>query len=187
MKVKILDEPLVYTGAELSPLWIYLQHGLLGDAMVAWVGPCRVAPEHMVDGEDLRAGAAIGGDQMVHLLVELFDFDLSGMVGLQRLAASLLLEVLETLKPERPWKKAERRGDDLYLAGKKLNISIATSSSRSSLMHFAFNAVSTGAPIPITSLGDWGLSASEVLPLWLGAVEREIRSLRAATWKVRSF
>ena len=185
VKTKILDQSITYTGEQLQPLWNYLEHGLLGDSLVAWVGPCQVTPDHMLDGEDLRQQARIAGDQMVHLICELFDFDLAGMVGVQRLTAALLLETLEQLRPDSPWTTALRQGDDLYLDGRKFNISIATCSARSSLMHFAFNVSNQGTPVPTSSLQDWNLSVDEVLEPLLERVQGEVESLRAATWKVR--
>jgi hypothetical protein len=184
---KILETTEVYNGEQLKPLWIYLNHGLLGDGLVSWIGPCRVETEHMIDGEDVRAGSKICGDQMVHLIAEIFDFDLAGMVGLQRLASELLIDTLLELRPDAPWGKAERKGDDIFLGGRKFNISIATVSPRSSLMHYAFNVTNSGTPIETSCVEEFGLSARKVQEMWLRKLEQEVRSVRRATWKVRTF
>ena len=47
-----------YTGAELKPLKNYLEYGLLGDSVVAWIGPCDVGLDEMVDAKT-RAKSAI--------------------------------------------------------------------------------------------------------------------------------
>ncbi|HMN69679.1 MAG TPA: DUF366 family protein, partial [Bdellovibrionales bacterium] len=53
LKTKFIDTAEIYDGSQLVSLRSYLKHGLLGDSIVAWVGPCKVSLDHMVDGEDL--------------------------------------------------------------------------------------------------------------------------------------
>ena len=71
MKAQFLDSVEKYDGSQLVSLHNYLQHKLLGDSIVAWVGPCDVSIEHMVDGEDLLQNAEIRGSKMLHFLIEL--------------------------------------------------------------------------------------------------------------------
>lgn len=145
MKIQVLREEFFYDGSQLRPLFNYLEHGILGDSILVGVGPCQVETDHMIDGEDLREGAVIRGDRMLHFLIEVFDRDLFAGVCLQRLMAALAQARL------RPVVSAglhlERRGDDLYLGDRKLSISIATRSANSVLVHFALNVLNKGTPV----------------------------------------
>lgn len=183
MQGKFVFEKDTYTGDQLRPLFAYMKHGILGDSIVAWVGPCKVSDKFMKDGEDLRAGAKIEGDQMVHFIVELFDTDLFGAVALQRLLTSLAKDQLQTLTKAKPVEFA-REGDDIFVGEKKLSISIATRGVYSSLIHFAVNCVSTGAPVPVCSLSDFGIEPKIFAEAIIDAFVKEVVSIQEARKKV---
>ncbi len=187
MKSRFIDTLEVYDGSQLVSLRNYLKYQMLGDSVVSWVGPCDVKTEHMIDGEDLLAGAEIRGEQMLHFIAELFDSSLFAAVGVQRLLASIVKDVLQlTSKEDAVVSLLRRDGDDIYSGDKKLSISIATQSPNSSLIHFAVNVVNRGTPVPTISLQEFGLDAKtfahEVMRRFCG----EIESMREATKKVKS-
>jgi hypothetical protein len=188
VKTLWLSEKFTYTGEQLRPLYNYLEHGLLGDSCIAWLGPCNVAFDHMIDGEDLRARSGIAADEMVHLILELFDFPLKGAVVLQRLMGEMTLRTFLAMGLDGATvSRFERRGDDLYLEGKKLNISIATATTNSVLIHFAVNAQPGGAPVPILSLKDLGLEPEKFATALMESVAREYTDIVEASRKVRCF
>jgi hypothetical protein len=175
-----------YDGTQLRSLFNYLEHGILGDSVVAWIGPCHIDFEHMVDGEDLRAQAEIAGDQMVHFIFELFDCSLLAAVSAQRLFASIVLEHLRLRAPNTSIAHQLRRdGDDIFFAEKKLSISIATVSPVSALIHFAVNVVNEGTPVATLSLSDLGVRPQEFAETCLKLVTTELLTIREATQKVR--
>ncbi len=178
MKAKFIEGSEAYDGSQLVSLRSYLKHELLGDSIVAWIGPCNVALEHMVDGEDILEKAAIRGDRMVHFIVEKFDSTLLAAVALQRLLASIVRDVIG--QPA-----MIRDGDDLFLAGKKLSISIATQSPVSSLIHFAVNVTNSGTPVPTLSLEDLKIEPREFANEVMKRFVSEVASIREATQKVR--
>lgn len=184
MKAKFLETTELYDGAQLVSLRSYLKHGLLGDSIVAWIGPCDVSLEHMVDGEDLLENALIKGDKMVHFIVEKFDSTLLAAVSLQRLLASIIKDLLAE-KAVGAAKGMTRDGDDLFLDGKKLSISIATQSPVSSLIHFAVNVVNSGTPVPTLSLEDLKVEPREFANEVMKRFVVEVASIREATHKVR--
>ena len=49
MKRIFLPDEITYTGNELRSLWAYSNHGLQGDSIVAFTGPCDVPTEALVD------------------------------------------------------------------------------------------------------------------------------------------
>ncbi len=187
MKTVFLKQKIKYTGEQLKPLTNYLQHGLLGNSVVAWLGPCAVSTEHMIDGEDLRAKESIAADEMVHFVFELFDVSLKAGVCLQRLMAEIVKTYLQNKSTNPMAQKLVRKGDDLYFENKKLNISIATQSANSCLIHFAVNSLRTGAPVSILSLEELAVPADvfaqELLPL----LQQEVVDILEASQKVRTF
>lgn len=175
----------LYDGAQLVSLRNYLKHGLLGDSIVAWVGPCDVHIDHMVDGEDLLAQAQICGGQMLHFIIETFETSLFAAVGLQRLMASLVRDQLMKLSPNGGALKLYREGDDLYLKEAKLSISIATQSPINSLIHFAVNVTNEGTPVKTLSLEDLNVEPKVLAQAVMKAFCVEFESIRQATQKVR--
>lgn len=180
-----------YDGTQLRSLYAYLEHGVLGDSVVAWIGPCDVGFEHMVDGEDLRELAAIRGSKMLHLIIEKFEARLPEMVAIQRLTSSIAKDLLESLKTANG--TIRRDGDDLYLKFDsktgaeegKLSISIATVSPVSGLIHFAINVSNEGTPVKTASLEDLGVDAKTFARELLTKFVSEMNSISAAARKVK--
>lgn len=178
MKSTFLKTTETYDGTQLHSLFAYMTQGILGDSIVAWIGPCTVSFEHMVDGEDLRALSKIEGEQMVHFIVEMFDCSLLAAVCAQRLLASIVMEHLAD-------QDLRRDGDDIYLGQKKLSISIATVSPTSALIHFAVNVVNEGTPVATVCLKDFGVNAETFAREILEKFTTEMKSIREATQKVK--
>ena len=187
MKTLFLKQKIKYTGEQLKPLTNYLQHGLLGNSVVAWVGPCAVSTEHMIDGEDLRAKESIAADEMVHFVFELFDVSLKAGVCLQRLMAEMVKTYLQNKSQSSMAAKLVRKGDDLYFEKQKLNISIATQSANSCLIHFAVNSLPTGAPVSILSLQELVVPADMFAKELMVLLQQEVLDILEASQKVRTF
>ncbi|MCH2533850.1 MAG: DUF366 family protein [Bdellovibrionales bacterium] len=186
MQFKLLKDPISYDGSQLRSLYAYMDHHILGDSMVAWVGPCDIPFEHMADGEDLLAKAQIKGDKMVHFIIEKFNISLFSGVSLQRLLASVCIEVLQELSPvEEKAQMLIREGDDIYFDEQKLSISIATQSPVSTLIHFAVNVTNQGTPVKTLSLEDLKVDAYEFAKVILHRFSQEIDTIDVATKKVR--
>ena len=143
-----------YDGVALRPRFIYETTGLLGDAIVAFSGPCAVGQAHMVDLEDVRAQAWIKSESMLHFLIESFDVSLLAAVGLQRLLMDLMRQQLASLGVD----GIVRRGDDLYDGLYKLSVSIAAPAKTSCLIHAGINISSAGTPVPTKGLADYGIA-----------------------------
>lgn len=187
MKTLFLQKNIKYTGEQLKPLVNYLEHGLLGTSAVAWIGPCAVLNEHMIDGEDLRSRESIAADEMVHFVFELFEVSLKAGVFFQRLMAEMVKTYVQNKSKNPMAQKLIRRGDDLYFEKQKLNISIATTSAQSCLIHFAVNSKKTGAPVPILSLEELEIPAEIFAKDILAAVQQEVSDVLEASYKVRTF
>jgi hypothetical protein len=185
LKSQFLESQFRYDGTQLVSLWNYLQHKILGDSIVSWIGPCQISFEHMVDGEDLLAESAIAGDKMLHFIVEKFDCSLFAAVGLQRLLTSLALDTLRSVGKTEEVHNLTRDGDDIYLGGKKLSISIATQSPVSSLIHFAVNIINSGTPVPTLCLEDLKVEPKTFATEVMSRFCKEVEGITMATQKVR--
>ena len=149
MEKLFIDKEIKYTGAELSPHWIYKNFHIKGDAIVCFKGAVDVQLTEMVDIEDVINNEPIKSDKMANFIIEVFNSNLREMIIRQRLFISIIKETLEDMGVN-----VKRKGDDLFYNNKKLSVSIATKSTVSTLVHTGINLVSTGAPIEVSSIKD---------------------------------
>ncbi|MFT7535977.1 MAG: hypothetical protein ACI85K_001930 [Hyphomicrobiaceae bacterium] len=177
------DQTVAYDGSQLRAHWLLDRFGLVGDAVVAFRGPCNVIRDEVADLEDLD-GPGIAANDMVHFVWESFTTtDLLLAVHRQRLFAAQVREVVQQLAPS---SELSRTGDDLYVGGGKLSISIATVSPVSALMHFAVNAQPGGAPVAIATLQELGVEPSAFARAVLERISDEQASIESARAKVRA-
>jgi hypothetical protein len=180
-RFKILDSPVPYSGVELRSGWVAERTGLDGDAAAGFTGPCSVATADLVDLDDAAAGAYIESASMAHIIIEHPGCLLRLGVLRQRMLACLLAELLREKNFE-----AGRSGDDLYLNGRKLTVSIAAPSSRSCLIHLGINIDPAGAPVPAVGLDEMGLDPRDLLDELLLRYRDELAGCAHAETKVRS-
>ena len=147
MHTKFIEQETKYSGNELAPHWIYKNFKLQGDAIVAFVGECEVKLTEMVDIEDVINDEPIYSKSMLSFIVEHFNIGLVEGVVRQRLLICIIKEELE-----KSGIKVIRSGDDLFVEGRKLSVSIATKSLTSVLMHIGINVDPSGAPIDAIGL-----------------------------------
>lgn len=147
MKTLFIEEKIKYIGLQLSPHWIYKNFKIQGDAIVAFVGECDVKLSEMVDIEDVINNEPIYSKFMLSFISEQFNINLVEGVLRQRLLVTCIKEELE-----KRGISAQRNGDDIFVNGKKLSVSIATKSLTSVLIHTGINILSDGAPIPVCGL-----------------------------------
>lgn len=182
MKTLFIDDEIEYIGSQLSPHWIYKNFKIQGDAIVAFCGECEVKLSEMVDIEDVINNEPIYSKYMLSFITEQFNTDLVEGVLRQRLLMTIIKECLEcrgfTVK---------RNGDDLFVNGKKLSVSIATKSLTSVLIHTGLNIISDGAPIPASGL-ESDLNIKDIKEFALEVMKKysdEIDDIILASTKVR--
>jgi uncharacterized protein len=135
MKCIILPDKFDYDGSQISSLWAYNNFGVQDDSVVVFRGACDVRIEHMIDLEDRRANESIWSEDMVSFIIEHFDStDLKLIYARQRLFTAIVREYLAGIGVQ-----TSREGDDLFLDGKKLTVSIASTSAVSQKIHFGIN------------------------------------------------
>lgn len=181
MQTHFHKEKLKYDGSQLSSHFALRHFGLLGDSVVAFIGPCEVKIDAMVDLEDVRRDAPIFSREMLSFIVESFVLDLKAAAVFQRLMVAIVAERLATLKVS----PLRRQGDDLFVGDHKLSVSIAAASPVSTLIHLGLNVDAAGAPVPAVGLGEFGIDVSDFAASLLSSFQAEYDSLLKATWKVR--
>ncbi|AKB38474.1 hypothetical protein MSSAC_3884 [Methanosarcina siciliae C2J] len=135
MKCIILPDKFDYDGSQISSLWAYNSFGVQEDSIIVFRGACDVKIEHMIDLEDRRANESIWSEDMVSFVIEHFDSTgLKLVYARQRLFTAIVRERLAGLGVS-----TSREGDDLFLKGKKLTVSIASTSAVSQKIHFGIN------------------------------------------------
>lgn len=182
MLYKLLDKEIKYEGYQLAPHWIYKNFKIQGDAIVAFCGECEVKLTEMVDIEDVINNEPIYSKNMLSFITEQFNVELVEGVFRQRLLICSIKEALE-----RRGVKVVRSGDDLFVDGKKLTVSIATKSLTSILIHTGINIDSKGAPVKACGLEN-DLKISDIKDFALEVMENysnEIDDIILASTKVR--
>lgn len=184
MKTLFLKDSFKYDGTQLRTLYAYLKHEVLGDSAVAWIGPCEIDFKHIVDGEDRLANSKICGDKMAHFILEVFHQSLFSGVILQRLMASIVVDVLRELSSQNDLiSHLARRGDDIFVEDRKHSISIATCSAQSVMIHFAVNVTNDKTPVKTVGLEDFNISAKVFVEEVLQRLSKEIIFIKKATCK----
>jgi hypothetical protein len=175
-----------YTGAELRPHFLLTELGLKGPALGAWVGPCKVETDHLVDWEDRLAHDRIEARWMAHFIGEFFGMGLREGVFAQRLFMSLAGEVAqEHLARANRGGTIRRSGDDLFVGERKLSVSIVTASPVSLLLHAGINIDPEGAPVPAVGLAELGVVPDQWIPEVLTRFSKEWEDIDWACAKVR--
>lgn len=182
MKTLFIDKEIKYEGWQLSPHWIYKNFKIQGDSTVAFIGECNVKLTEMVDIEDVINNEPIYSRSMLSFISEQFNTGLVEGVFRQRLLICIIKEALE-----KRGITVSRSGDDLFVNGKKLTVSIATKSLTSILIHTGINIDSAGAPVKASGLSsDLGINdikefAKEILTKY----SEELEDIVLASTKVR--
>ncbi|WP_461866645.1 DUF366 family protein [Thermococcus sp.] len=154
----VKDKRIDYEGSAIRSHWAYRNFGILGNSIVVFRGKCDVKVEEMIDIEDLRASKEIKSDDMIHYIIEVFDLVNTLFAStLQKLFIARLCELLTEYGV-----KTEREGDDIYVNGEKLSISIATVSPVSIKIHIGINVEAKGIPEDVNAIGLKELGITDV-------------------------
>ncbi|HYC78916.1 MAG TPA: DUF366 family protein [Planctomycetota bacterium] len=168
-----------YDGTQLRPHFLRKRFGVTGDAAVAFRGRCDVRGDALLDLADREAGAFIVSADMVHVIVERFEVDLVRGVLVQRLLAARCADRVRAATG----RAVERRGDDVYVDGRKLNVSLATVSATSTLIHFGVNVDPAGAPVPAVGLAELKVDPAAFAEGLLDDLDRELEGVAEAASK----
>lgn len=191
IETAISSQERTYFGPELRPHFLLTEMNLRGSAIGAFMGPCQVQTEQLVDWEDRLAKDHIAAKKMVHFIGEFFGLSLREGVLIQRLFMSIAHQVLQEAfaNSGKTGLKLIREGDDLYWIDgsrkRKLSVSIVTSSPVSQLFHAGINLDAAGAPVDAAGLYEMGLESHAWVEELMRRVSDELNSIEWACAKVR--
>lgn len=182
LQTRWIERGIDYTGAELRSHFVRELAGIRDDGLVAFTGRCDVSGDRLVDLADAESGSVIVARLMLHFICEHFQCPLpEGNVRL-RLFSSIIADEISGLVPGWP---VTRRGDDLFVAERKLSVAICTVSPVSALFHLGVNIDPTGAPVPAVGLEELGADPQELAARAMATYVRECESIGEALRKVR--
>ena len=146
---KHIDEIFEYDGSQINPSWAFQEFGIYGSSIITWIGPVNITPDNLKDFADV--GLEIKSNYMANFICEFFDQQPPNMriaYLRQRLLVMIFREILTEYGVQ-----TEREGDDIFVDGGKLSISIASVSLSSSKIHFALNLEDKGTPSDVETIG----------------------------------
>ena len=146
---KHVDEIFEYDGSQINPSWAFQEFGIYGSSIVTWIGPVNITPDNLKDFADV--GLEIKSNYMINFICEFFDQQPTNMriaYLRQRLLVMIFREILTEYGIE-----TKREGDDIFVDGGKLSISIASVSLSSAKIHFALNLEDKGTPDGVETIG----------------------------------
>jgi len=182
MEKYIHKEELAYTGEQLGSHFAFRTFGIIGDSIVAFVGPADVNEDKLVDLADARQKSIIFSEKMLHFIIEIFELDLEKAILLQRLFISIICEHINRMCGRLA---LTRKGDDIFMGKRKLSVSVATLSRVSSLIHTGLNITSGNTPVETTGLEELGIEESELAGNVCDLLIQELRSISIARSKVK--
>ncbi|MGL6298412.1 MAG: DUF366 family protein [Methanobacteriaceae archaeon] len=146
---KHISENIKYDGSQIEPSWAFRTFKIKGSTVITFRGPMDISADNLKDFEDI--GLEIKSDDMIHFIVEHFDIqpaDLRTAYHRQRILVMLLKEELS-----RRGIISTRKGDDIYVNGSKLTVSIAIASISSMKIHLGINIRKEGTPDDVDAIG----------------------------------
>ena len=154
--VENLSEAIIYDGSQIAGRYTTEKYGVFGETILIFRGGMRLSPDEMVDIKDIVREShlnkiLISSDDSLHFIIEEFDIQPPNMeVEYYRLQvlSQIVIEVLREAGIE-----ISRKGTDMYVGDKKLNVAIATTGISSSKIHFGINIASTGFPSHVDAIG----------------------------------
>ena len=146
---KHINEIFEYDGSQINPSWAFQEFGIYGSSIITWIGPVNITPDNLKDFADV--GLEIKSKNMVNFICEFFDQQPPNM-RIAYLRQRLLVMILREILTEHGVETA-REGDDIFVDGRKLSISIASVSLSSAKIHFALNLEDKGTPDDVDTIG----------------------------------
>ena len=155
---KHVEDIFEYDGSQINPSWAFREFGIYGSSIVTWIGPVNITPDNLKDFADV--GLEIKSNYMVNFICEFFDQQPTNM-RISYLRQRLLVMIFREILTEKGV-KTTREGDDIFVDGRKLSISIASVSLSSAKIHFALNLEDKGTPGDVETIGLYDIDGGNV-------------------------
>lgn len=183
MKSLFVRDEILFTGEQLSSFWAYKNYDVLGDNIVAFIGPCQVDEKYIIRIDHFKKKTQIKSERMLHFLVEHFELDLEKAILRQKLLVDILKDKLNhRLKGD----VLQRWGDDLFDTDSKLTVSATLRTSVSTKIHLGINISSKNIPVKAKGLEDYGIDPDDVSQAVMDQYRLDMRLISQKLCKTRS-
>jgi len=176
------SDSITYDGSQIVGRYSAEKYGVFGETILIFRGGMKLSPDEMVDIKDIVREShlnkiLISSDDSLHFIIEEFDIQPPNMeIEYYRLQVltQIIIEILRSKNVE-----IVRKGTDMFVKEKKLNVAIATTGISSSKIHFGINIASTGFPSHVNAIGllELGIKQSEIENIALEIAERYIEEI----------
>ncbi len=183
MKSLYIKERLKFTGEQLKSHWAYNKFDVLGDNIVAFVGPCELDQKYIIGVDHLKKKTQIRSEMMLHFLVEHFDQDLEKAILRQKLLVSILKDKLNhRLGAD----VLQRWGNDIFEKDFKLTVSTVTKTTVSTKIHLGINISSKNVPAKAKGLSDYKIDPDDIAEVVVNQYRLDIRRIKERLVRTRS-
>lgn len=183
MRSLFIRDEILFTGEQLSSFWAYKNYDILGDNIVAFIGPCQVDEKFIIGIDHFKKKTQIKSERMLHFLVEHFDLDLERAILRQKLLVDILKDKLNhRLKGD----VLQRWGNDLFDGDFKLTVSATLRTSVSTKTHLGINISSKNAPVKARGLEDYGIDPDDVSQAVMDQYRLDMRLISQRLCRTRS-
>jgi len=165
--IENFDKQITYDGSQISSRYASQHYEVIGNSILIFRGGMKLSPKEMIDIKDIQREShlneiLISSDDSLHLIIEEFDIqppNLEIEYYRLRLLTQIAIELLE-LKGV----KVTRKGTDIFVNEKKLNVGIASVGISSSKIHFGVNVGNKGFPSHVSATGllELGINEQEI-------------------------
>jgi len=183
MRSLFIREEIPFTGEQIISFWAYKNYDILGDNIVAFMGPCQVDEKYIIGIDHFKKKTQIKSERMLHFLVEHFDLDLEKAILRQKLLVDILKDKLNhRLKGD----VLQRWGDDLFDTDYKLTVSATVRTSVSTKIHLGINITSKNTPVKTKGLQDYGIDPHDISQAVMDQYRLDMRLISQKLCKTRS-
>ena len=183
MRSLFVRDEILFTGEQLSSFWAYRNYDVLGDNIVAFIGPCQVDEKYIIGIDHFKKKTQIKSERMLHFLVEHFELDLEKAILRQKLLVDILKDKLNhRLKGD----VLQRWGDDLFDTDSKLTVSATLRTSVSTKIHLGINISSKNISVKAKGLEDYGIDPNDVSQAVMDQYRLDMRLISQKLCKTRS-
>lgn len=183
MKSLYVKEKIKFTGEQLEPHWTYKNFDILGDSILAFVGPCDLKEEYLVGVDHFKKKTQIKSEMMLHFLVEHFDQDLEKAILRQKLLMSILKDKLNHRLGGDVF---QRWGNDIFEQDFKLTVSTVTRTPVSTKIHLGINISSKDVPVKAKGLSDYGIDPDDIAEVVMNQYRLDMRRIQERITRTRS-
>ncbi|MBY9000568.1 MAG: DUF366 family protein [Candidatus Heimdallarchaeota archaeon] len=181
--IEDLSKLTTYDGSQLSSQFTSQNYDVIGNSILVFRGGMKLSPKEMVDIKDIQreshlSNILISSDDSLHFIIEEFDIQPPNM-EIEYYRLRMLTQIVIELLNSRGI-TTNRKGTDIYIQDKKVNVGIASISVSSSKIHFGINLGDTGFPkhVKATCLFNLGVQEEEIADIITQITERYINGIQ---------